>query len=234
MDSATLSMLNDLTNKLPVNERPPASDSALPDWMNTVIKAAPSPLPVDLLEGLLKPAPAEVNYYDHSAPVEINPPGEEAPLEVAMLEEKPKRVRRTKAQMAALKETGLPEPYAGNETPTEAAPADTLQAPMAAPIPVPSRGWTLYVNCTPGKGADVFDDANDLFALANAQILQDLGVPDYRMVDFGKGTGAFVACVNDLAADRTVDLLLDTASPEGALCLAGLTARATRVVRGSR
>lgn len=113
----------------------------------------------------------------------------------------------------------------------------TIEA-TTAPARTEPTGFTLYVDCIPiGRGAKV---AAGLFANAQARMAVDgprdaagQPVPDYRLVDYGKGAPAFVSFVLD-QVDGTFDIALDTRSPEGALLLEPLMSRASFVVRGFR
>lgn len=99
-------------------------------------------------------------------------------------------------------------------------------------------GFTLYVDCMPiGRAAKTMAS---FIASAQERMLVDgprdaagQPVPDYRLVDYGKGVPAFVSFVLDQLDGRT-DLVLDTRSPEGAVLLEPLMARASFVVRGIR
>jgi len=99
-------------------------------------------------------------------------------------------------------------------------------------------GFTLYVDCMPiGRPAKV---AAGLIAKAQERMLVDgppdaagQPVPDYRLVDYGKGTPAFISFVLD-QVDGTFDIVLDTRSPEGSVLLEPLMAKAGFVVRGFR
>lgn len=100
------------------------------------------------------------------------------------------------------------------------------------------EGFTLYVDCLPiGRPAKC---ASRLIAKAQERMLVDgprdvagQPVPDYRLVDYGKGAPAFVSFVLD-QIDGSFDLTLDTRSPEGAVLLEPLMAKAAFVVRGLR
>jgi hypothetical protein len=255
MPSSTQSMLDALTNKLPAAERP--ATSGLPDWANKGTTVPPTaPPPTDLFAGLLS---SSVPSSSPPEIVSINPPGEAQPLsdlsarpEAPPVAEKVKRVRRTKAQIAADAEAAAATVSNAGGSPVEALQAAanaltdtyvkepaTIPAPVIRSTPVPAPAmpatWTLYVNCIPTKGAQDYVDANEIFAMAQAKIKADTGYDDYRLIDY-KGAGVFAGVVNDLVDDMSEvsDIALDTTSPEGALALAGLSARATHIVRSFR
>jgi hypothetical protein len=172
----------------------------------------------------------------------INPPESEtapepvtasAPVE-EKVEEKPRRVRRTNAQIAAdeaAKAAGKKDPAGADvHAHTTPAPTETQERRIEAPAHVAS-GFTLYVDCIPcGRTAR---SAHFLIEKAQERILKDHGVPDYRLLDFGKGVPFFVAAVDE-QVDGTFDLMLDTRTPEGAVLLETLAAKASLVVRGLR
>lgn len=94
-----------------------------------------------------------------------------------------------------------------------------------------TQGFTLYVDCIPiGKPAKA---AARLIEKAQDRIHKELGVADYRLIDFGKGVPPFIAFVDE-QVDGTFDLALDTRTPEGAVLLETLMAKAAFVVRGLR
>lgn len=100
-----------------------------------------------------------------------------------------------------------------------------IEAPPAV------EGFTLYVDCIPiGKPAKA---AARLIEKAQDRMLEVHGVPDYRLIDFGKGVPFFISFVDE-QVDGTFDLALDTRTPEGAVLLETLMAKAAFVVRGLR
>lgn len=105
----------------------------------------------------------------------------------------------------------------------------------AAAKPKAPEGYTLFVDCAPvTDNADVVD-ATSFFAKAKEKITTELGVSDYRLVDYGKGQGAFVAAVGFFVDQEKVSgIILDSRTPEGLLVLSDLTSKAANVVRGYR
>ncbi len=209
------------------------------------------------------PAPTEIPAAFLQDPVRINP-GESAlptpPLAAAPAPTE-KRKRRTKAEIAAdeaaarasnppatvtLKETG---PEIAKLTSEGFTTVEDIEAVIGKGDGTASRthldamgelhvppvdldhGFTLYVDCVPiGRPAK---SAASLIEKAQERIAKEHGVPDYRLVDYGKGVPFFVAFVDE-QVDGTFDLALDTRTPEGAVLLETLAAKASLVVRGFR
>lgn len=111
---------------------------------------------------------------------------------------------------------------------TKAAAPKATKAP-ATPAPKP-EGFTLYVDCLPI--GQPFTLAGTFVAAANEKLRAELGVDDYRLVDYGKGVPVFVGTVLELL-DGT-DIALDSRTPEGTVLLEALSAKAAVVVRGLR
>ena len=91
---------------------------------------------------------------------------------------------------------------------------------------------TLYLDCGP-VGVPVIDGAQ-LVVLAKKRVTAEAGLADYRFAQFGHGPGMLaVALVAELDALEGVlpAVRLDTTTPEGAIALVELSARAELVVR---
>lgn len=117
-----------------------------------------------------------------------------------------------------------------NVTPEDAAnlKKELEQARMA----MTRGGFTLYVDCMPiGAPAKL---ASSFFEKANAAIEEVHKVPDYRLVDYGKGAPLFAASVLEQVLESGKDVILDTRTPEGAIVLEALASKASLVVRGLR
>lgn len=117
-----------------------------------------------------------------------------------------------------------------NVTPEDAASLkkELEQARMA----MTRGGFTLYVDCMPiGAPAKL---ASSFFEKANAAIDEVHKVPDYRLVDYGKGAPLFAASVLEQVLESGKDVILDTRTPEGAIVLEALASKASLVVRGLR
>lgn len=94
------------------------------------------------------------------------------------------------------------------------------------------EGFTLYVDCMPiGAPAKL---VSSFFAKANADIEEVHKVPDYRLVDYGRGSPLFAASVLEQVLAYGGDVIVDTRTPEGAIVLESLAAKASLVVRGLR
>ncbi len=239
MSESTQSMFDALTQKLPAAERP-ASDPL--GWLTAAKDPGPGKPSADLLSSLLIPSSAAptqtVPQEENDVP--INPPGEAQPVSELSLKPAPlpgdaaaKRARaprRTKEQMAeARAQEAAPkaDTYV-SEGATIPAPALTLSAP-----PIPEGGFVLFIDAYPGDG-EQYTRAETLFALAAAKVKNELGFDDYRMIDY-KGGGIFSALVEELSAQVTGNIVIDTRTPEGNLCVARLTSKATRIgARGIR
>ncbi len=187
------------------------------------------------------PAPTEIPAF-LLGPVQINPPENALPApapQTASEEVKEKRKRRTKAEMAASKAPPTLEELAAEGIDIPQAALPPIESPQAlrdlselvGKVQAEVRGFTLYVDCVPiGRPAKA---AAGLISKAQDRILKEHGVPDYRLIDFGKGVPFFVAFVDE-QVDGTFDLALDTRTPEGAVLLETLAAKAACVVRGFR
>lgn len=93
---------------------------------------------------------------------------------------------------------------------------------------------TLYVDCLP-VGEEIFR-ADDLFATVREKMAPVVGVPHYKLVDYGKGTGIFSEAVREqvVATFEGQDLFVDSRTLEGADALSALCQCASSVVRGLR
>jgi hypothetical protein len=92
------------------------------------------------------------------------------------------------------------------------------------------EGFTLYVDCMP-IGVKV-TQASRFIAEAQACILEEEKVDDYRLIDFGKGAPSLVAAF--LTCFDGSDLVLNSDTPEGRTLLEPLMGKASLVVRGLR
>ncbi len=194
--------------------------------------------------------------YNPSAPVAINPPEWQPPptpeQRAAAATEAPpaapaKRKRRTKAEMAAdaaqplaadADAAGVADVYTTAPATIPAPPADHNDEVFIAYDPKAASEshslMTLYVDCIPSHS---FTDAANIFSKAKEIIKADLKVNDYRFVDYGKGQGALVVAVNHILDEGKLgyqDVVIDSRTPEGLLCLSDFVARANVVVRGVR
>lgn len=171
-------------------------------------------------------------------------------------EEKPKRTRRTKAQMAeaeAVKQTisvapgvtaedvvtsvkeSLNELFTPNGNLLVYPAAETVCAALDAeegPRPIVLEGYTLYVDCLPNREV-LFADM--YIAEAKVQINTLFNIADYRELKFGEGQGKLATLTAALVAQAAPsELYVNTASPEGSTVLSGLVSQAREVVRGIR
>ena len=87
-------------------------------------------------------------------------------------------------------------------------------------------------SCTQSSGESP-DRAEYIFNAANWDVSQAFGVEDYRMVEFGKAKGAFVAAVASKVRDiRPTTLFVDRRNAEANECMATLMSMADKVVVG--
>lgn len=208
---------------------------------------APTEIPKAFLEQTVKSDGIVTTII--TPPGAINPPESAlpppAPQAAPVEEEKPRRTRRTKAEMAAARaaEAATVDGPAAvtsapiNEPTTIVAEFDVsdvkkqLEDAVDAAIDARREGFTLYVDCIPiGRPAK---SASGLIEKAQERMLKEHGVPDYRLIDYGKGVPFFIAFVDE-QVDGSFDLVLDTRSPEGAVLLETLRAKASFVVQGLR
>lgn len=108
-----------------------------------------------------------------------------------------------------------------------------------APAPAPSATrlvsadkiiGTLYINCGPVGGE--YLDANHIIASTKKRMRAE-GVEDYRFIDFGKGTAAFVVTALEelISLGSASAVRIDLNTPEAGLILSDLMANAKMVVR---
>jgi len=102
------------------------------------------------------------------------------------------------------------------------------------------RGFVLLDGCAgignPPWGGKLTSLA-PLLRTAAARAAQALGVPDYRMADYGKGAGAFVAMLEqalDESGPGEGDIAVLDLGPESDHARATLQARASYTIRGTR
>lgn len=159
---------------------------------------------------------------------------------------KPKRTRRTKAQieadnaaLVAAAGTTLADPigeaiqagiFEQAKILTYDIPADAIQAAVDAVTP-PYPGFTLFVDCWPSHDC-VY--ADHYIKQANDQICEEFKVADYRMVDY-KGPAMLSTIVLQLVKEaKPLAIYLDSDTPQGKACLSALTAESTTIVRSVR
>lgn len=175
-------------------------------------------------------------------PVAINPPESKLVAPTLPAEEpkppeepKAKRTRKKKEETApapvdVAASNGAPKAEASGTTSAPSDPKKELEDTIVATTQRTS-GFTLYVDCMPiGKPARTLA----LFIeKAQEKIAEVHGVADYRLISYGQGAPALVQHVVE-QIDGSIDLMLDTRTPEGAVLLEPLMARAAFVVRGLR
>ncbi len=117
------------------------------------------------------------------------------------------------------------------------------QEPKCPPWFDTHHNLVLFVDCIPSN-PKLYENVDKYIAearerIAATDILDDRGNPqryaDYRFIPFGKGAGVLSLAVAELVAEaKPVALFLSTATPEGAVVLSALAAKAALVVRGLR
>jgi hypothetical protein len=125
--------------------------------------------------------------------------------------------------------------------PAPVEPVPTPEPDRPATIPAGrGRGFVLLDGCTgignPPWGGQLVRAA-PLLRTAAARAAQALAVPDYRMADYGKGAGAFVAMLEqtlDESGPREGDMVVLDLGPESDHARATLQARASYTIRGTR
>lgn len=153
----------------------------------------------------------------------INPPGEacEPPPDPKVVKAEAKAIEaEAKATTKALK-----KPKATKVVEAEA-PSDVKLA-------------TLYVDCFPVKRTGVNDvelvDASELIEAAIEVVQEELNVPHYALIEFGRGRGALHVALKHIVATRPgpFNVLLSTRSSAGNDALQALSEAALVVVRGA-
>lgn len=185
--------------------------------------------------------------------VQQPPPVVPAPAPTAPEAPKPKRSRRSPAEMAAVRaaETQGITVAVNNPAPPAQVAQNVIDGVAAAFVPAPPaefvafppqadvsmRGeFTLYVNCRPDGSVP---DAVEFFQEANKRVCALFKVRDYKELDFGRGMRELALETGRLAqgfidSGTLTELYLDTTSPEGAAALIELSFRADVVVRPTR
>ena len=222
------------------------AEEKLPDWATS---------PVDPLKAKTE-QPVAINPPESKLPL--------VPQETATTsEDKPKRTRTKKdkgpppapkdplgANVHAHTSAPTPEQPAtdtkyeetkasGEITPEKKELEETIAATVVPPECMPQReGFTLYVDCLPiGRPvktlAPIIEKAQQRIFDQGPRDRAGNAVSDYRLIGFGEGVPPFIAYVCE-QIDGSQDLVLDTRTPEGAVLLESLMARAAFVVRGLR
>ncbi len=178
----------------------------------------PTPAPVEVAP----PAPASAPPATGVNPPDASlSPDDQPKTEAPAVEEKPKRGRRTKAQIEADEAASQ----------REAAQADPVFPKVEQPAT--SGGLTLYVDCVPVKGSEVF--SMDTFVqLAVKRAAEKAGVQDYRLVEYGKGPAFVLMAFAEIFASVNPkgSFTINSRLPESAAVLGWLQDQATSVVKG--
>ncbi len=140
----------------------------------------------------------------------INPPDAAEPI--AELPPEPAKEKKTRAKKT--KES---------EGPSLTADLGDISAPSLM----------VFADCVV-SGVTVMTSFRDLVLEAEAAVAEAFNVPDYRLVEYGRGQGALVAAAKKLMAGLSGDVFVDLSSPSQRLCFDALQSIATKVVRGIR
>jgi hypothetical protein len=156
-------------------------------------------------------------------------------------EEKPKRTRRTKAEMEAARAAeAAPVPSAPTapvvQESIQAAGSDvaaTIDQTVAEPAPRETMrpdGFALFVNALPlGVG---LKESTEYVESILAKVNEAAAVPDYRLVDYGKGAGLLAACAREFPPKISTLILITRESAAAAIIADALAPLARYVVRG--
>lgn len=157
------------------------------------------------------------------------PPAQAAPPGSPQGVEKPKRHRRTKAEMEAARAAEaagqgpkLTQPDAGGQ----AAADRGVQACEGRPI-----GRLLIDTLPVGQACHTAEEA--IFAPARAMVKQATGKDDYRQIDFGNGPGVFVSAVMSVLENGSWDTMyVDSRSADAMHAITVLAASSDETYRG--
>jgi hypothetical protein len=157
--------------------------------------------------------------------------GETAP-EPVKLPEPPAAVKLP--ELTAVSVMPVPEPSRPVVVAPIAPVAQSVQQPDFEPQRIavaPTLIETLFIDCIPL--GEAYELASKYINAAAETAANDLQVPHYGLVDFGKGAPAVAAQLrSDLSGRRIKTLYLESRSPEGKACLNVLVSVSERVIKG--
>lgn len=172
-------------------------------------------------------------------PPEYQPPPPVIPVEVPVQAQAPnpgagnaepvkKRGRPKKAADATTATVSM-LPVETSEHTTIAVPQETVTAAKEV-----VQGFRLYVDCFPVN--EEYLSLEMVVLEAKKKIQAEMGLPDYRFADFGRGPGILSIAVRELVLSgaKGGSLVVDTRTPEGSACVSDLVACAESVCRGMR
>jgi hypothetical protein len=143
----------------------------------------------------------------------------------------PKRKRATKAEVEAR--------TAG--TVADASVAAPVSAPITFATPISPLGVTcplkeLYIDCmcTKGGAASAPVLGEDILHSLTADAAKAAGMPDWRLVEFGKGKGAMAVLLRERLATMPEILVVSSSTPGSDVLIEVLSPHARRVVRALR
>lgn len=212
---------------------PPDMSTSFDDLMKSIGATAPQPTMA------INPPPMQAVTRTEELPAVLDPVKaltEEAEKNGEYEAAKPKRKRRTKAEMEMAKivpgtSTDLSEVAAivGTVACDPQPKTDPAPAQDTAGAAEPKAIGTLYIGCQPDHSCE---NAAYVFNAANWEVSEAAGLTDYRQAEYNKLQGFFVAAVvSKVKTIRPEHLFVDTRWAETNACLATLIAMADRVVR---
>ena len=211
-----------------------------------VVQAAPPPVqapPAWTPPGAAVPPPAAFQPPPAGPPAFVPPPAVTGPINPPEWNPPPSPTASN-----PLPAVGLPTPPVAPEAPKKRGrPAGSKNKPpeaqgtltsnpvteTAAPLQDHQIIGTLYLGCRPLDCNDRTFDILDFILDANNRISKEFNIPDYSLIDFGKGAGTLLAFVQDIIATqyRGCDLIVDLDSREAPILSAALAARSVNVIR---
>ena len=151
--------------------------------------------------------------------------------------DKPKRHRRTKAEMEAARaaEAAGRQPVASFAE-RAATPGANDAGPIRLENVAGSHGYTigrLLIDTLP-IGQSCYTAEVEIFAPARAMVKEATGLDDYRLVDFGKGAGLFASAVMNVLENGSWDTVyVDSRSTDAMHAITVLVANAAETFRGA-
>jgi hypothetical protein len=167
-------------------------------------------------------------------------PRTSTPEEVAAANAPARRKRATKAEMEARASTGAvvgapgvptEQPAVGTTAPASVAAATAVAPVVAVACPLE----ILYIDSFPVKNGGAMPTmAEGLLAELAVAAAQAAGVPDWRLVEFGKGKGAMAIVLRERLAQVPRELVVSTSTPGSDVIIEVLSPHAKRIVRALR
>lgn len=109
-----------------------------------------------------------------------------------------------------------------------------MSASSARQITGASRDLTLYVDCVPVKGNSNFTVGEDIIASLAEAAAKAANVPDWRLIEYGKGKGAMAAILRERITSMPDTVVITSSTPGSDVLLEVLSPHARVIVRGLR